>query len=90
MCGTPNRSRTTRTGAERPSTAKVPEKGGDAGWATGCPRRHATKNTEAQSGINHRATAPQRRLDPWLILIFVSVADRLRDMAIEEALPLLW
>src|SRR5436190_3569694 len=50
MCGTPHRSRTTRTGAERPSTAIDPDKtAAIGGGGAGVDRWHAaTTATDAQ------------------------------------------
>lgn len=55
MCGTPKRSRTTRTGADTPSTANVPETGGEAGGGGGATasRRQATRAEVAQAASSH-------------------------------------
>src|SRR5262249_10627543 len=51
MCGTPARSRTTRTGAVRPPTASVPDVGGSV-WVGGAgdgARRHAASASRSAS-----------------------------------------
>src|SRR5215510_10143792 len=48
MCGTPHPSRTTRTGADSPSTTILPATSGVSG-AGGGSRRHATSAADAHS-----------------------------------------
>ena len=91
MCGTPHRSRTTRTGAVRPLTAKAPAIGGtigEGGAGDGC--LHATEDAETQRNTNHRNAQSNRSLGAsvalWLICLRVSAANTLATMALKEAL----
>src|SRR5262252_7692419 len=71
MCGTPYRSRTTRTGAERPATSRRPDTSATSG--AGCPLpRHATAGASAR-----QAHATHHRAPPRFTL---------RRMAIKDAL----
>src|SRR5689334_3017095 len=75
MCGTPERSRTTRTDAVRPRTAIVPDTCGSAGGADGAGAfRQASA---ASSDTTHRRTAPQtpaRRVMPCTLPLMLKEA----------------
>src|SRR5260221_5459092 len=100
MCGMPQRSRTTRAGDERPSSARVPETwttigGGLAGLL------HATETQ--RRGMSHRVAETQKAIfrfllrdsvtlwpitsvPLWPTSLCVSVANTLTGMALKDAL----
>src|SRR5215831_2963896 len=86
MCGTPQRSRTTRTGADRPGTSCVPETSATRGGADGRSPRHATaKDAHAARSAKTAYTLATRRALRSLPSLRPS-RSRLRAMALMHGL----
>src|SRR4030081_593185 len=52
MCGTPQRSRTTRTGPAKPGTSRVPDTSATRGGAGGAARPHAAAAATAHASAS--------------------------------------
>src|ERR1700716_3667440 len=96
MCGNPQRSRTMRTGADRPASSSVPDIWATTGCgAAGCvlqATRGQRDRAMRHTGISRRRTRPpgrgllRARAAPLLPLLRVPAANRLSAMAIKDAL----